>query len=136
MLRRALAILQKNTPVADVDAAAGLNNLGEIHVLEHHYAEAVDTFRQAISMFEKTLGPEHPSTGRAKANFAVALLFDGRTDKAEPVFEAALATLEKGLGRDHPDLAIVLLNGAEMYRRQGAFPRAELLLYRAIDLAE
>jgi hypothetical protein len=50
---------------------------------------------------EKTLGPEHPNTNRARCNLSRLLFLVARPTEALALSETALAAHDKVLGRDH-----------------------------------
>src|SRR4051794_26889554 len=60
------------------------------------------------------------------------LYSEGKFGEAVPVAARALALREKALGSMHPDVAESLKNLAMLYREQGAYPKAEPLLVRAL----
>jgi tetratricopeptide (TPR) repeat protein len=89
------------------------------------YAEAIPLVQQALAIYEKALGPDHPDVATAVNN--LALLYDkqDRTAEAEPLYKRALAIDEKALGPDHPNVVTVLNSLAELYRDQGRYAEAE-----------
>ena len=50
---------------------------------------------------DKALGPEHPTTNRARCNLSRLLLLIGRPTEALALGESALAAHDKVLGRNH-----------------------------------
>jgi tetratricopeptide (TPR) repeat protein len=84
----------------DVDAlnrqAVQLHNQGK-------YAEAFEVARQALTLAETALGPEHPDTLRSVNNLAALYDTQGRYAEAEPLYQRVLAARETVLGREHPE---------------------------------
>jgi CHAT domain-containing protein/tetratricopeptide (TPR) repeat protein len=98
------------------------------------YAEAIPLVQQALAIYEKALGPDHPDVATAVNN--LALLYDkqGRTAEAEPLYKRALPIYEKAFGPDHPDVAASLNNLTALYRNQGRYAEAEPLIKRALAI--
>jgi hypothetical protein len=61
--------------------------------------KAIET---ALTSYDKALGPIHPTTNRARTNFARLHLTESRPMEALALSEAALAAHEEALGADHP----------------------------------
>jgi tetratricopeptide (TPR) repeat protein len=78
-----------------------------------------------LSIFESSLGPEHPHV--AIAALAQALRDDGRYEEAEPLFQRALALREKIFGPDHQLTAMVRREYAKLLRATGRDDEAEQL---------
>lgn len=55
------------------DVATNLNNLGMLYYYQGRYAEAEPLLQQALAIWEKTLGPEHPHTQAARHNLQLLL---------------------------------------------------------------
>jgi tetratricopeptide (TPR) repeat protein len=65
------------------------------------YSEAVPLLRDAMAIYESTLGPEHRVTARTLNNLALTLAYQGDYAGARPLFERALAICDKALGPEH-----------------------------------
>ncbi len=109
--------------------AAELYGLGD-------YRQAVIITRQALSVAEKTFGPDHPNVAQSLNNLAVLYLNQGQYAQAEPLHKRALEITEKAFGPDHPDVATSLNNIAELYRALDKFAQAELLYKRSLAIRE
>jgi tetratricopeptide (TPR) repeat protein len=81
--------------------AGPLNGLASLLLDQGDLAGARPLFERALTIFEKVLGREHPSTNRARCNFARMLLAEGNVEQAAIFSEAALAVHEKAFGKDH-----------------------------------
>jgi CHAT domain-containing protein/Tfp pilus assembly protein PilF len=103
---------------------------------EGKYAEAVPLARQALAIYEKTLGPDHPAVAAALNNLASFYDDEGKSAEAEPLLKRALAIDEKALGPEHRKVAITLNNLAELYRKQGHYAEAEPLYRRSLAIRE
>jgi len=117
--------------------AGRLCNQVGLYLWDHaQYVEAETFYRRAISIGEKTLGPEHPNLATALNNLASVYDDQGKYEEAELLLQRAITIGEKTLGPEHPGLAIRLNNLAELYRKQRKYEEAELLLQRAIAIGE
>jgi CHAT domain-containing protein/tetratricopeptide (TPR) repeat protein len=93
------------------------------------YADAEAMAKQAISIYESSLGPKHPMLAKALVGLAGVYLSAQRYDDAEPLARRALAIDESVLGEEHPDLANVL-NGLAALQLGGGHVVAALELSR------
>jgi tetratricopeptide (TPR) repeat protein len=100
------------------------------------YAEAELLYKQALGIYERTLGPEHPDTITSLDNLADLYRLQGRYAEAETLFERVWGIREHSLGPEHPDTATSLRNLAALYRLQGRNAEAEPLFERALQIAE
>jgi tetratricopeptide (TPR) repeat protein len=85
-----------------------------------------------LAIFEKALGPDHPSVASALNDLAELYKKEARYADSEPLYKRALAIREKVLGPDHPDVAQSLNNLADLYSAQGRHADAEPLYKRAL----
>jgi serine/threonine protein kinase len=67
------------------------------------YPEAHQQLERALEVSRKALGPEHPDTLRAAANFAALALQEGRYKDSEALFEQTLLLQQRVLGPEHID---------------------------------
>ena len=100
------------------------------------YAKAEPLYVRALTISEKALGPEHPSTGARLNNLAGLYRAQGEYAKAEPLYMRALAISEKAEGPEHPFTGARLNNLAGLYEAKGAYAKAELLFVRALAISE
>ena len=63
------------------------------------------TAREAVSVLEQALGPEHPKVGSALGILSQTLRFQNKAAEALPVAERTLDVLTRALGEDHPTVA-------------------------------
>jgi tetratricopeptide (TPR) repeat protein len=84
-----------------------------------------------LTICEKTLPPDHPSTAATLQNLALLYRYLGRYQEAEPLFQRALAISEKALPPDHPDTGITLENYASLLRELNRPREAQTLEQRA-----
>ncbi len=100
------------------------------------FAEAVPLAQQALAIYEKALGPDHPNVAAALNNLAELYRNQGRYAEAEPLYKRALAIWEKARGPDHPNVAAALNNLALLYAHQGRYAEAEPLFKRSQAIHE
>jgi tetratricopeptide (TPR) repeat protein len=99
------------------------------------YSQAAPLLRDALTMREKALGPEHPETATSLNDLALLLHDQGDYAGARPLFERALEIRKKALGPEHPDTATSLNNLAGMLH-QGDLAGARPLFERALAIRE
>src|SRR5258706_5150795 len=92
-------------------------------------------YRRALSIQDRTLGREHPSTALTLNNLGGMLALRGDFAQAEQMQRAALATIEKVFGEQHPDTAAVLTSLSLALDRQGKIAESEASYQRAIEIS-
>ena len=96
-----------------LEEAANHNNdeaqflLGKMYQLglgtEIDYTKAVKNFEKALTIREKALEPEHPSTVMTYYSLGVALYKSQQYEESKHYLQKAYDIQEKVLGVDHPD---------------------------------
>lgn len=84
-----------------VDASL-LFNVAESYSLLGQYQKSEQMHRQALQLYEKVLGKEHPDTLTSMNNLALELSNLGKYEEAEQMHRQTLQLREKVLGKDHP----------------------------------
>lgn len=90
--------------------------------------------KKALSIFKKSLGPEHPLVGIAMVELASFYSKRIIYRKADPLFKEALSIFEKSLGYEHPLVAIAMSEHASLYAARIDFKTAELLFKKALSI--
>ncbi|QLE58296.1 tetratricopeptide repeat protein [Nostoc sp. TCL26-01] len=116
------------------ELATSLNNLASLYDSQGRYSEAEPLYIQALALYRKLLGEEHPSVAMSLNNLAYLYKSQGRYSEAEPLYIQALALRRKLLGEEHPDVAMSLNNLAGLYDSQGRYSEAEPLYVQALAL--
>ena len=98
------------------------------------YAKAEPLYQQALQIFKKVLGPEHPLTVTTLNNLVFVYETMGDYAKAEPLLRQVLQIRQKVLGPEHPDTATSLNNLAELYQARGDYAKAEPLYQQALQI--
>jgi tetratricopeptide (TPR) repeat protein len=89
-----------------------------------NYNRALEWYFNALAIFEKVLGKEHPDTATTYNNMAVVFRVQGDYVKALEYYGYALVIDEKTLGNEHPDTANTYNNMAAVFRVQGDYAKA------------
>ncbi len=100
------------------------------------YAEAEPLYQQALHIWKRALGPDHPLVAHSFNGLANVYRDQGKYEQAEPLYQRALHIWKHALGPDHPGVAYLLNNLAELYRKQGKYEQAEPLYQRALAIRE
>jgi tetratricopeptide (TPR) repeat protein len=88
--------------IRSLEAARLLDRAGWYLDNRARYTEAEPLCRQALSICEQHLGPEHPLTAQGLHNLAVSYYEQGKYAEAEPLFKRALAIRTQVLKEGHP----------------------------------
>jgi tetratricopeptide (TPR) repeat protein len=121
----------EDASVSELLGRAGTHFLGRAA-----YSQAAPLLRDALTMGEKVLGPEHPLTATNLNNLGRLLYDQGDLSGARPLYERALAIHEKVLGPEHPLTAGCLNNLALLLRGQSDFAGAQQLFERVLAIGE
>jgi len=95
------------------------------------YSLAAKVAEEALTVAERTFGPDHPRVAASLVNLAAVYEAQGRYAEAEFLYKRALGIVEKALGSDHPHVAATCENMAELYRQIGKEDEAKRLEERA-----
>lgn len=116
------------------EAARLLFNAGTFQSFHGFYPEAQSFHQQALSIREKTLGLEHPTTAESFNKLGVLYRSQGDYEQAEKFHRQALTIREKTLGLHDLMTAESLNNLGVLYRSQGKYEQAEPLLQQALSI--
>ena len=97
------------------------------------YGDAEPLFKRALSIQEKTLGPDCITVAATLNSLAVLYQNKANYTEAESLFKRALGIRKKALGNDHSDVGQSLYNLASFYDNQGRYVEAEPLYRQAFD---
>lgn len=98
--------------------------------------EAQIEYRRALTVWEASLGPEHPHVAVCRNNLAGVILSQGKHEEAEAEYRRVLALWEAALGPEHPHVAAAVHNIAAALQGQGRLQEAEAEYRRALALRE
>lgn len=122
--RRGLELARRVFPAGDVRQAPLLNNLAQVCRFTGRFLEAETLYREAIRIWEKSLGQDHPDLARGLMNLAAFYHDRNREAGAEQLYLRAAAILEKA----DPVLALVARNElADVLRAELRYTEAKKL---------
>jgi tetratricopeptide (TPR) repeat protein len=91
LFQQSLAILTQRFPAPQADIGRATANLAEVYVREKRFTEAASAFDRALTILERTLGPDNPELVptmehysqvlRAQQDFAKAASLEARVMK-------------------------------------------------------
>ncbi|MDB9426523.1 tetratricopeptide repeat protein, partial [Microcystis aeruginosa CS-564/01] len=82
------------------------------------YKEAEPLYLEALELFKRLLGDNHPSVARSLNNLARLYNSQGRYTEAEPLYLEALAIAEQALGENHPNTVKIRENLQRLRQQQ------------------
>ncbi|MBF0138340.1 MAG: tetratricopeptide repeat-containing protein [Magnetococcales bacterium] len=135
LLKRIVAIREKELGSEHRQVAIYLNNLAMLHMDQGRYVLAEPLFKRVLAIREKAVGPENTLVAGTLVRLAELYVRQGRYTDAEPLFERTLAIREKALGTEHPKVFDTLNDWAESYLVQGRHEQALTLLMRGFRIA-
>jgi len=110
LLRRSLAIREKNFGQNHASIAVALDNLATHLHKQARFAEALPLASRSLVIRERTLGVDHPLVSNSLNNLAALWDSLDHHDDAFPLLQRALSIREKIYGPGHPEVAISLHN--------------------------
>ncbi|MBS0333762.1 MAG: toll/interleukin-1 receptor domain-containing protein [Proteobacteria bacterium] len=114
--------------------AAVLNNRGLLLSDDGKFADADASLTQSLALFQKELGPNHVSTGKAWFALAQNSFNAGQLAKARTQIANALRIERAVLDPDNATLADTLSMQGQIYQGLHMLPEAERSLREAIDI--
>jgi CHAT domain-containing protein len=96
-------------------------------------AKAESVLRQAMDVFEKTVGTDHPWYVQSLITQSNLRSNGGDRDRAIEIDEQALAIVERTEGPDSRVHSVLLGNLGDVYRQKGDLTRADEYLRQALD---
>jgi tetratricopeptide (TPR) repeat protein len=112
------------------------SDLGVLFDVKADYGAAEQLKRRALTIGEKSSGPNHPDVGIRLNNLALLLQATNRPAEAEPLYRRALAIAEKNYGSNHSSVALNLNNLAQLLLAANDLAQAETLMRRALAIDE
>jgi tetratricopeptide (TPR) repeat protein len=91
---------------------------------------------RVVTIFESSLGEQHPNVAVALNNLAQLLQATNRLGEAEPLMRRALAIDEQSFGATHPNVARHLNNLAQLLKATNRLTEAEPLMRRTLAIDE
>jgi len=131
------ALVEGSKPVAPTAAPPAADNpqllvaRAEALISQGEYDQAETLHDRVLSIYERTLGLEHPLTATGLSNLGNVRYLQGKFSDAETAHRRALGIREKVLGPNHPDTATSLNNLANVLFEQGKDERSSAAEQRA-----
>jgi tetratricopeptide (TPR) repeat protein len=130
------AVARYRTQPHGSDYAAALNALGNVIATRGRPKEAEPLLREAVSVWEMVLGPDHPNVASGLMNLGAALQARHRYGEAETFMSRAAGIDARNLPADHPRIAVDLNNRASLLVARKKYREAEELLLRSAAILE
>ena len=113
------------------DTAISYNNIGVVYINRGDYDKALEYFKQALEIREKSIG-------KADSYNNIGIVYNnrGNYDKALEYLKQALDIYEKVLGKEHPDTAASYGNIGTIYANRGDYEKAVEYYKLAVDIYE
>jgi tetratricopeptide (TPR) repeat protein len=127
-------IIVQNNETDQLTKAKKLNDEAVELYGKGKYVEAEPLYQQALAIYQKVLGDEHPDTATLVNNLALLYYSQSNYPQAEAFYQRALAIRKKVLGDEHPDTATSVNNLALLYYSQSNYPQAEAFYQRALAI--
>ncbi len=112
------------------------NSLGAVFSEKADYQKALYHHTQALRIWEKTLGPEHPNVANALNNLGLTHFDLGNYDQAIKYHKRSLAKKIKVLGPSHPDVSFSYNNLGVVYWKKGDLSQSLAHYASALKIAE
>ncbi len=122
--------------VASVESGRLLNEAGGYLRVRAEFAAAKTVCERALTIAEKTYGPDHPTVATRVNNLGAVLRAMGDLKGAREHFERALAIDEKAYGPEHPKVAIRVNNLGSVLHDMGDLTGAKECFERALAIDE
>jgi tetratricopeptide (TPR) repeat protein len=135
LLQRAVKVTSR-FPSGDPRTGTTQNTLGLVYREEKKNAEAAKAFESALTMLERSYGPESLDVANIDFNIASALIDDGKYDAALPHIQHSRSIFEKVLGGQSLKAAAAYCLLGEAYRNMNRFDEAEKPLKQCADMRE
>ncbi len=108
------------------------HTLANLYKEQGKLREAEDMYVQALTGYEKTLGPEHTSTLVIVETLGNLYRDQGKLGKAEDIYVRVLVGKEKALGPEHTSTLDTVNNLGLLYRDRGKLKEAGDMYVRAL----
>jgi CHAT domain-containing protein/Tfp pilus assembly protein PilF len=132
----ALSVVERGASLSDHDLALFIYDLARLQHTVASRQAAWPLYERSLSLFERSIGPDHPRVARVLAPLAAMLTDDGEYVRADAMIRRALEIQEKALAPDDPALGMTLRNLGHLLERRGDMTKAEEINLRALAILE
>lgn len=123
-----------NSPPQEV--ATVMDNLAQIYSMQHKLDQAEEIHKEALGLYEKSIGKDNLDYALALANLANLYREKKDLSKAELYLNQALAIMEKLYGKNKVEVALSIDNLGSVYMDQGKYKEAEAKRKEALAIFE
>jgi tetratricopeptide (TPR) repeat protein len=134
LYRRAIATY-RDEPAAKYLPVA-LHNLGQVLIEQQNTKEADRLLREAIAIWEKQLGPEHPDVAAGLTSLGILLTSKNKLSEAESLLRRASDIDQKSLPPNNPQVGYDRENLAAVAVSRKHYAEAQVLLEEAKAILE
>lgn len=131
-LEQAIKIFGSEHP----ETAASYANLGEIYRAKEQYGKASENLEKALAIYQKQETADLKKIARTAESLGVALVFDGKREKAGEFLALAVNSAEKIYGAESREILPVLKNQTDYYQLTKQFDKMDELYIRRYLLAQ
>ncbi|HUN27182.1 MAG TPA: tetratricopeptide repeat protein [Steroidobacteraceae bacterium] len=132
----ALAADRKRGPSDAPVLANTLSSLGRAYYYGDKLDAAAATFRQALSVLQRSVGTRDARTAQAMEDLGGALYQAGRYSEAAALYQQALPVFREVYGEEHTETATLLNNIARSALMAGQVDRADAPFRKALAIDE
>jgi tetratricopeptide (TPR) repeat protein len=137
---KAVSALQNmNDPGVRGILLSALNQLGDLYVAEHRYAEAESALLRSLSLWEELVtapGNRFLASPASVGSLDTLYRDQGQPEKIVPLYQHVLDLQEQKLGPDDLLVSVTLSQLANAYEQQGDYESALPLLQRVLAIQE
>lgn len=126
-------IRRELTDQPEVEATL-LDTIGVVYRNLGLYAQALEVFREALSLRERVLGETNLDVAVSLDHLATVYWDQSRYEEAGPLFRRALGIRRERLGETHPDVAKAFNNLGNLMYAKGEMDEAERLIRQAVQI--
>jgi CHAT domain-containing protein/Tfp pilus assembly protein PilF len=132
----ALTVAERVASLPDSELAMFGFDLARLYMIGVDRERARPMLERSLSLFERSVGPNHPWTASVLGELGVILTNDGDYVRADAVLHRALEIQERALAPDDPQLGFTLRDLGYLLERRGDLTKAEELCLRALAIFE
>ena len=133
VLQEALAIKEKALPAGHSQLLPNYYFLGQLHLVEGSYPDAVTLDRKAVAVCEQAYGPESLCAGLMQTSLGEALVNTGNNSEAQTSLLRAQVICDKVCDPEAPFRGTLLNSLGAVLINIGRFGEAEVTLNRALE---
>ncbi|MCX4239429.1 serine/threonine-protein kinase [Paraliomyxa miuraensis] len=130
------ALAQAKRSRENVDLADSLTNLGGVLRVQGEYEEAKLHHGQALRIWERAVGADHPNVATVLNNLGNVLMDQGEYEQAKLHHGRALQIWQKALGAEHPKVAQSLGHLGIVLHALGEYEEAKSYHQQALLIRE